>query len=76
MYYNKVNSDPEVTFTARAREDECLLLASGGLWGVMSNEEVCEVAKKRILKWWKCNRQVTLFSLVDTSYVVSLIGTK
>nr|XP_043636531.1 protein phosphatase 2C 16-like [Erigeron canadensis] len=44
---------PEVTFTARAREDECLVLASDGLWDVMSNEEVCEVARKRILIWHK-----------------------
>ncbi|PWA45769.1 Protein phosphatase 2C [Artemisia annua] len=47
--------DPEVTFTARAREDECLVLASDGLWDVMSNEEVCEVARKRILIWHKKN---------------------
>nr|GEX54450.1 protein phosphatase 2C 16-like isoform X1 [Tanacetum cinerariifolium] len=47
--------NPEVTFTARAREDECLVLASDGLWDVMSNEEVCEVARKRILIWHKKN---------------------
>ncbi|KAK1434221.1 hypothetical protein QVD17_11140 [Tagetes erecta] len=47
--------DPEVTFTARAREDECLILASDGLWDVMSNEEACEVARKRILIWHKKN---------------------
>ena len=47
--------DPEVTYTARAREDECLVLASDGLWDVMSNEEVCEVARKRILIWHKKN---------------------
>ena len=47
--------EPEVTFTPRAREDECLILASGGLWDVMSNEEACEVARKRILIWHKRN---------------------
>ena len=47
--------EPEVTFTARAREDECLILASDGLWDVMSNEEVCDVARKRILIWHKKN---------------------
>ncbi|KAL8230277.1 hypothetical protein R6Q57_000055 [Mikania cordata] len=47
--------DPEVTFTARAREDECLILASDGLWDVMSNEEACEAARKRILIWHKKN---------------------
>ncbi|PWA63965.1 ABI1-like protein [Artemisia annua] len=47
--------EPEVTFTPRAREDECLILASDGLWYVMSNEEACEVARKRILIWHKKN---------------------
>ncbi|XP_076884988.1 protein phosphatase 2C 16-like [Bidens hawaiensis] len=47
--------EPEVTFTARAREDECLILASDGLWDVMSNEEACDVARKRILIWHKKN---------------------
>ena len=36
---------PEVTFTARTDEDECLILASDGLWDVMTNEEVGEVAR-------------------------------
>ncbi|KAL7603618.1 protein phosphatase 2C 16 [Lactuca sativa] len=52
--------EPEVTFTARAREDECLILASDGLWDVMSNEEACEVARKRILIWHKKNGGNTL----------------
>nr|XP_043628260.1 probable protein phosphatase 2C 6 [Erigeron canadensis] len=47
--------DPEVTFIPRAKEDECLILASDGLWDVMSNEEVCEIARKRILVWHKKN---------------------
>ncbi|KAI7757870.1 hypothetical protein M8C21_026788 [Ambrosia artemisiifolia] len=47
--------DPEVTFTPRARDDECLILASDGLWDVISNQEACEVAKKRILIWHKKN---------------------
>ncbi|XP_061371145.1 probable protein phosphatase 2C 6 [Gastrolobium bilobum] len=36
---------PEITFTARTDEDECLILASDGLWDVMTNEEVGEVAR-------------------------------
>ncbi|KAL3575106.1 hypothetical protein D5086_023207, partial [Populus alba] len=40
---------PEVTFMTRADEDECLILASDGLWDVMTNEEVGEVAR-RILR--------------------------
>lgn len=47
--------EPEVMFVPRAREDECLILASDGLWDVMSNEEACEVARKRILLWHKKN---------------------
>lgn len=50
-----VISDPEVMFVPRAREDECLILASDGLWDVMTNEEVCEVARRRILLWHKKN---------------------
>ncbi|NP_001147858.2 Probable protein phosphatase 2C 6 [Zea mays] len=46
---------PEVTIVPRAKDDECLILASDGLWDVMSNEEVCEIARKRILLWHKKN---------------------
>ncbi|XP_073136260.1 protein phosphatase 2C 7-like [Henckelia pumila] len=47
--------DPEVLFMPRARDDECLVLASDGLWDVLTNEEVCEAARKRILIWHKKN---------------------
>ncbi|XP_019173442.1 PREDICTED: probable protein phosphatase 2C 50 isoform X1 [Ipomoea nil] len=47
--------EPEMTFTPRAKEDECLILASDGLWDVMGNEEVCDVARRRILLWHKKN---------------------
>lgn len=40
---------------ARAKDDECLILASDGLWDVMTNEEVCDAARKRILLWHKKN---------------------
>uniref|UniRef100_A0A0E0A3L9 protein-serine/threonine phosphatase n=1 Tax=Oryza glumipatula TaxID=40148 RepID=A0A0E0A3L9_9ORYZ len=46
---------PEVTVVARAKDDDCLILASDGLWDVMSNEEVCDAARKRILLWHKKN---------------------
>ncbi|XWS70044.1 hypothetical protein CRYUN_Cryun03dG0015500 [Craigia yunnanensis] len=45
--------DQEVMFVPRAKEDECLILASDGLWDVITNEEACEVARKRILVWHK-----------------------
>lgn len=41
-----VISEPEVTCTERTHEDECLILASDGLWDVLSNDVVCEVARK------------------------------
>jgi serine/threonine protein phosphatase PrpC len=44
-------SDPEVTFTQRTDEDECLILASDGLWDVLSNEEVCEITRRCLAKW-------------------------
>ncbi|XP_076953369.1 protein phosphatase 2C 16-like [Bidens hawaiensis] len=47
--------EPEITFTPRVREDEVLILASDGLWDVMSNEEACEVARRKILIWHKKN---------------------
>ncbi|KAJ0985511.1 hypothetical protein J5N97_003867 [Dioscorea zingiberensis] len=47
--------EPEVTIIPRAREDECLILASDGLWDVMSNEEACDAARRRILLWHKKN---------------------
>lgn len=45
--------EPEVNVVLREKNDECLILASDGLWDVMTNEEACEVAKKRILLWHK-----------------------
>nr|BAI39596.1 protein phosphatase 2C AHG3 homolog [Solanum lycopersicum] len=40
-----VTSEPEVTITERTVEDECLILASDGLWDVVSNETACGVAR-------------------------------
>ncbi|KAE8679470.1 Protein phosphatase 2C 37 [Hibiscus syriacus] len=37
--------EPEVTTTERKSEDECLILASDGLWDVMRNETACGVAR-------------------------------
>ncbi|KAJ4950211.1 hypothetical protein NE237_027043 [Protea cynaroides] len=41
-----VISEPELTITERTPEDECLILASDGLWDVLSNDLACEVARK------------------------------
>lgn len=59
--------EPEVTITPRVREDECLVLASDGLWDVMSNEEVCDVARKQILLWHKKNGPVSPSSQSGTT---------
>lgn len=37
--------DPEVTVTDRSSDDECLILASDGLWDVVSNETAASVAR-------------------------------
>ncbi|KAK7305782.1 hypothetical protein VNO77_43693 [Canavalia gladiata] len=40
-----VISEPEVTVTERTEEDECLILASDGLWDVVSNDTACGVVR-------------------------------
>ncbi|MED6133032.1 hypothetical protein PIB30_024557 [Stylosanthes scabra] len=47
--------EPEVMFVQRERTDECLILASDGLWDIITNEEACDIARKRILLWHKKN---------------------
>ncbi|KAB2610592.1 protein phosphatase 2C 37-like [Pyrus ussuriensis x Pyrus communis] len=42
-------SEPEVTVTDRAVEDECLILASNGFWDVVSNETACGVVRMCLL---------------------------
>lgn len=37
--------DPEVTITDRSSDDECLILASDGLWDVVPNETAVSVAR-------------------------------
>jgi protein phosphatase 2C len=49
-----VIAEPEVTCTERSGLDECLILASDGLWDVLSNEVVCDVARK-CLAGRRCN---------------------
>lgn len=40
-----VSCEPEVTITERSEEDECLILASDGLWDVVTNDTACGVAR-------------------------------
>lgn len=39
-----VSCEPEVMITDRTAEDDCLILASDGLWDVVSNDTACGVA--------------------------------
>lgn len=43
-----VISTPDVTYTRRSNEDECLVLATDGLWDVMSIEIVAKLAINRL----------------------------
>lgn len=38
-------SEPEVMVTERSKENECLILASDGLWDVVSNDTACGVVR-------------------------------
>ncbi|XP_052199325.1 protein phosphatase 2C 56-like [Diospyros lotus] len=58
---------PETIFMTRSEEDECLILASDGLWDVMTNEEVGEVAR-RILRR---RRRSTVDSDIPLAQVVA-----
>ncbi|CAO1945210.1 unnamed protein product, partial [Urochloa humidicola] len=46
---------PDVRVIPRAKDDDCLILASDGLWDVISNEDACKVARLQILLWYKKN---------------------
>ncbi|URD85249.1 phosphatase 2C [Musa troglodytarum] len=41
-----ISSDPELTVTGRTEKDEFLILASDGLWDVISSEMACRVIGK------------------------------
>jgi len=40
-----VTSKPEITFVKINVDNECLIIASDGLWDVVSSEMVCRVAR-------------------------------
>lgn len=44
-----VVSDPEITILAREEGDEYLIVATGGFWDVVSNEEACDLARRRMM---------------------------
>ncbi|KAI3984349.1 hypothetical protein MKX01_011303, partial [Papaver californicum] len=39
-------SIPEVTITSRTENDEFVILASDGLWDVMSNKMACKIERR------------------------------
>ncbi|XP_031488694.1 probable protein phosphatase 2C 6 isoform X1 [Nymphaea colorata] len=47
--------DPEVTFTERSADDDCLIVASDGLWDVLSNDEVCRIARLGLRRLKHCS---------------------
>ncbi|KAH0454438.1 hypothetical protein IEQ34_016362 [Dendrobium chrysotoxum] len=44
-----VTAEPEVTVTERKEEDEFLILASDGLWDVVTNETACQIVRMCLL---------------------------
>ncbi|KAJ3695013.1 hypothetical protein LUZ60_000390 [Juncus effusus] len=46
---------PDVTIIPRAKDDDFLILASDGLWDAISNQEACDLARKKIISWHKKN---------------------
>ncbi|XP_048539067.1 probable protein phosphatase 2C 37 [Triticum urartu] len=42
----QMTCEPDITITARSDDDDCLILASNGLWDVISNQKACNVTKK------------------------------
>ncbi|PVH36135.1 hypothetical protein PAHAL_6G004900 [Panicum hallii] len=46
MLRPEVIAEPEITITDRTPEDQCLILASDGMWDVIPNEIACSVARQ------------------------------
>ncbi|CAO2210436.1 unnamed protein product [Urochloa humidicola] len=46
MLRPEVIAEPEITVTERTPEDQCLILASDGMWDVIPNEIACSVARQ------------------------------
>ena len=48
-------SEPDVLCIDRTDEDECLIIASDGLWDVISNDTACDVARTYLANAHKKN---------------------
>ena len=75
-----VSCEPEVTITDRTDEDECLILASDGLWDVVSNETACAVAsmclKGKAPGARRGESKNSIGSVKDLEYDASILLTK
>ena len=47
----EVIAEPEITITDRTVEDQCLILASDGMWDVIDNDIACNVARQVLEDW-------------------------
>lgn len=64
-----VCSVPEFTFTTRSEEDECLIIASDGLWDVVSSEYVGNLACELL----RHERQLAQISESPTQYIAECL---
>ena len=48
-------SEPDVRCIDRTEDDECLIIASDGLWDVISNDTACDVARTYLANAHKKN---------------------
>ncbi|KAJ9566796.1 hypothetical protein OSB04_002762 [Centaurea solstitialis] len=55
-----VTAEPEVTETLLSDEDEYLVMASDGLWDVVSNEEVVSIMKKTVKEPGMCSKRLAM----------------
>ncbi|KAI4300929.1 hypothetical protein L6164_034255 [Bauhinia variegata] len=53
-----VTAEPEITETALSAEDEYLVMASDGLWDVMSNAEVISIIKDTVKEPGMCSKRL------------------
>ncbi|KAI3677967.1 hypothetical protein L6452_37241 [Arctium lappa] len=55
-----VTAEPEVTETLLSDEDEYLVMASDGLWDVVSNAEVVSIIKKTVKEPGMCSKRLVM----------------
>ncbi|CAO2034193.1 unnamed protein product [Urochloa humidicola] len=42
----EVIAEPEISITQRTTDDQCLILASDGMWDVISNKTACHITRQ------------------------------